>query len=70
MTQRYKVMNVENAARPDAQVGDIVYIVQDVYGVAADDTAIEGVEYVCVSERPTGEAFFTIPRSDLQEVTQ
>lgn len=52
-------------------VGTIVYPAKYFdYGCASDDSQITGIEHVSVTLKPDGEyPFFTIPKKDLEEVT-
>jgi hypothetical protein len=56
---RYRVKRGERA-------GQIVYPGRDGYGCANDDTRATGVEHGAYSLNETGEPFFTLPKGDVE----
>lgn len=70
MSQTYRVLK-DSALCQDAKAGTVVFkqTMYD-YGLAADDTAITGIEHISVSlKRHGGYPGFTIPLRDLEPTT-
>lgn len=65
---KYKLKRADRAAGPKREVGQVVDIVGDHYGLARDDTEATGVAHVCVCDNPSGQPFFTVPFEDLERV--
>lgn len=65
----FKVTRADRASKSGLAVGTTVYYGKDFYGVASDDSRIEGIDYMAVSLDPSGEPFFTIPRADVETLS-
>jgi KTSC domain len=64
----YTVLSTERGAAGCPPAGTRVYRGNDMYGLAADDTRIKGIDYVACSVNESGLPFFTIPREDLEPI--
>lgn len=66
---RYRVRRADRASRVIVDVGHTVYPGRDCYGCASDDSRLLGIDYMAVSINESGEPFFTIPREDVELLT-
>lgn len=68
-TRMYRVKRADRASRVIVDVGHTVYPGRDCYGCASDDSRLLGLDYMAVSINESGEPFFTIPREDVELLT-
>lgn len=68
--RKYKVIRAYRASRKVFAVGDIVYQGRDMYGCASDDSRLLGIEHMAISPDESGEPFFTIPRADVELLSE
>jgi hypothetical protein len=68
VSRRFRVKRVDRASAL-LKGGAVVYPGRDMYGCASDDSRIFGVEHIAVSLDQSGEPFFTIPREDVELLT-
>lgn len=68
--KRYTLKRRDRAATEIPEGVDTVYQCKGHdYGLASDDSRATGIEHVSVTLDPTGDyPFFTIPKTDLEEV--
>lgn len=69
-TRAYRVLRTDRASAGCPAAGSLVYPSANDFGSAEDDTHHSGIEHIACSIHPSGLPFFTIPRADLEAVSE
>jgi hypothetical protein len=67
VSPQYRVIRADRCVRP-VEVGQIVYLGRDFYGVSSDDTRATGIEHMAIADNESGYPFFTIPCADVERL--